>query len=658
LEDATLFNNPTQAIPQPVIDADTERGATLPPVESTAGMQHQAGADEATAESAEFAPGIGVSLEIVLYLALAAVGLILRLAELGTLVLSELEAREALAVFRILESNPTAVTPISSKPLMFAANGLLMTLLGTENAIPRLATVFAGVAILLMPLLFRRWIGSVAALIISVLLTISPVLLTASRTMAGSVWSILLALVALWALGRYHESKARAFAYVGAASIGLLIIGAESAGFLTAIMLGAGCIFAFSTVEDPDHSVRAGILATVRGFPLIGGLVVAAVTLFLIGTVFLLKVEGAAAFGEVVSRAISGFLARDPVNPVAFPLYTSLIYEPLLWVFGLVGAWLTLREEGDFLRRLLLGWLVAAVIASLIYPAALAEHALWLTLPLVGLSAIAIERVLTPVRDQFWNVPVWGPYLHAVAVVALLLIIGMRLLVVGQSVLRTQPSLVPQADVPALLLTGLTVALVVILFFLVGSIWGSRASWRGMGIGVLMFLSIYGLASGWRASVFGADDPREPWRPSPTAQNLMRLENDLKEVSLRQVGTAWDMPISVQWDDSGSVAWVLRHFKNVTFIDAANPTFNGPAIVLPRISPDPKAEKPRLGAAYVGTDYPVRYDFDRASIQYWDVLSWVYARDTRNRPEGTQRVALWVRGDVYGAAVTPAGDGK
>jgi hypothetical protein len=209
------------------------------------------------------------------------------------------------------------------------------------------------------------------------------------------------------------------------------------------------------------------------------------------------------------------------------------------------------------------------------------------------------------------------------------------------------------------LLAGLSVALLIILFFLIGSIWGARAAWRGLGIGAFIFLSIYGTASGWRASVFSIDDPREPWRPSPTAQNLARLETDLKEVSLRQVGTPYDMPVTVQWDDSGAVAWVIRNFKNTTFIDAANPTFNGPAILLPRTTPDVKAEKPKLGAAYVGTDYPVRYDFDRGTIQYWDILGWLYARDTREKPRGDQqRIALWVRGDLYGAAIIPAEPGK
>jgi len=642
-----MANNPTQAVEQPVFDSQPQSlEGELPslPVE--------------TIENAPVS-GVLISLEAVLYIVFLAIGLFLRLAELGTIVLSEIESREALAVFRTMGLGGTATAPISSKPLMFAANSLLMGILGTGNAIPRLATVFAGLAIILFPILFRRWIGSAAALIISGLLTLSPVLLTASRGMAGSVWSILLALITIWALGSYHETKRRNFALVGAACLGLLVIGSEGPGFLTAIMLAAGFIFAQSTVEDPDRTVRQNIGQTIRSFPWISALLVTAATLFLIGTVFFLKIQGAAAFGEVLSSGLSGFLSRNPVNPVAFPLYTSLIYEPIFWVFGIAGAWLTLREEGDFLRRLLLGWLVAGVIISLIYPAGLAEHALWLTLPLIGLSAITVERLLTPARDQFWNVPVWGPYLHAVAVVAIQLIAGINLLFIAQSVLRVTPSLVPQADFPRILLTGLTIALMIILFFLVGSIWGSRASWRGMGIGVLIFLGIYSFASGWRAAVFSVDDPREPWRPAPTAPNLARLENDLKEVSLRVVGTPYDMPVSVQWDDDGAVAWVLRNFKNITFIDNVNPTFNGPAILLPRTTVDIKEEKPKLGAAYVGTDYPVRYDFDRSSIQYWDILGWLYERNTRDKPSGTQlRIVLWVRGDVYGASVVPTEPGK
>jgi hypothetical protein len=191
------------------------------------------------------------------------------------------------------------------------------------------------------------------------------------------------------------------------------------------------------------------------------------------------------------------------------------------------------------------------------------------------------------------------------------------------------------------------VVLVVIVFFLVGSMWGARASWKGMGISLLLVLGLYSLGSGWRAAVTNADDPRELFHPQPAAHNLSLLLDTLKMASLRSTGTPYDVQIVVQPPkdapfDDGALAWILRRYYNVEYVTELAPTINTPVVITPRTD-----QQPSLGAAYVGQDFPVYYVWDRGTLG-WDILTWLYERETRVPSNSGARIVTWVRADVYG----------
>jgi hypothetical protein len=181
----------------------------------------------------------------------------------------------------------------------------------------------------------------------------------------------------------------------------------------------------------------------------------------------------------------------------------------------------------------------------------------------------------------------------------------------------------------------------------VGSMWGSRAAWRGTGIGLLLFLGIYSLGMGWRAAFLYADDPREFFQAHPAARNLNLMDATLEMASRRSTGAPYDMAIVVQTmpdgpTDSGALAWALRYFSHTSFVEELSPTTNTPVVITPKTN-----DKPVLGAAYVGQSFPVSYTWDRRNLS-WDFLTWLYERDTRTAPESNDRVIVWVRADVYG----------
>jgi uncharacterized protein (TIGR03663 family) len=598
------------------------------------------------------APRVLVSLELVIYVALLVLSLTLRLVELGTIPLNDREAYEALAAFRTIQPRAAGPRLIAHDPLMFTADALTMSIVGADTSSARLPTALLGVLLVAAPLLFRRWLGRASALLIAGLFAISPVLLAASRSMSGAVWSAALAVAGIYFVGRFLEMRRVTYAVAASTVLLMLVLAAEPAGFLTFLGMVVGIVFAQTTLDDDDHRYRSAVFETLRTWPWIPSVIVGGAATGLVAMVFVLYPEGLSGIGDVLYQALRGFAVRPAGYPFAYPLLTSLLYEPVLWVFGLTGVTIVLRRDSDapgvFIQRALVGWLIASIAWSLVFAGAGPDHALWLTLPLAGLAAITIERVLSPVRDSFWKVPTWGPWIHGLAVAATLAIAAINLLIVGRLIMNTLPDLMPRLERPMqLLMIFPALLLVAITFFLVGSMWGARAAWRGTGIGLLFFLGIYSLGMGWRAAVLDADDPRELFQAHPAARNLSLMNATLETASRRSTGAPYDMDIVVQTapdgpTDDGALAWALRYFSHTTFVDDLSPTTNTPVVITPKAN-----DKPVLGAAYVGQSFPVSYTWDRRNLG-WDFLTWLYERDTRTTPEGNDRVIAWVRADVYG----------
>src|SRR5258708_4283797 len=212
--------------------------------------------DSEVVAPASATPRLIISVELVVYVVLIMFSLVWRLPELGTIPPGDVEAHEALAAFHAVGTASVDSMLVAHKPLMFAANTLAMTLFGTDTATARLPTVLVAVLLIGMPILFRRWLGNVSAVIMSALLAISSVLFMASRIMSGPVWSMALALLAVYFVGRFIETRVPGYALAATTLLVMLVLMAEPAGFITFLGLLAGVLFALATTEDPDNRYR------------------------------------------------------------------------------------------------------------------------------------------------------------------------------------------------------------------------------------------------------------------------------------------------------------------------------------------------------------------------------------------------------------------
>jgi predicted membrane-bound mannosyltransferase len=600
--------------------------------------------------------------EIAIYVILVAFGLALRLPQLGAAPLDYPESHEALAAFRAIQPSAPGSPLVSTNPLMFGLNTIVMGIYKTDNFSARLATALVGVLVIFLPFLLRRWLGAPRALLMAALLALSPVLLSASYTMSGTVWSAALVLLTIWAVGQFVETRRIEFGMVGTVSGAMLLFTAESTGFITFLALLIGLIYALmsggegpveenieNNAEPRSARLRESFFDTLRSWPWIPGLVIALAAIAVVTTTFFIHPTGFSNIGEALNRGLSGLVTRPEGAPVAYPLWVSLLYEPVLWIFGIAGAFLVITEGGNFLARVFLGWFAVALVAGILYAGGLPMHALWFTLPLAGLAAIAVERVLTPVRERFVEVPGWAPWLHGVGMIVMLSALGIYILTLARALLRADDSdgFLPHFPQDIQHSQWIMILLVLLLmgmtFLLVGSTWSNRTAWRGTGIGLLIFLLFAGFGMGWRSALQQSDDARDPWHPHAVSTSMLLLRDTLQVMSLRQTGDAHDIQITVAVSDDSPVAWTLHDYNAVTYVPQISNALDTPLIIAP-LTQD---KNPKFGAVYIGQTFTVSSTFDRNRLSWWDYIPWLTLRETRIDPTADQQIVLWARSDVY-----------
>ncbi len=184
--------------------------------------------------------------------------------------------------------------------------------------------------------------------------------------------------------------------------------------------------------------------------------------------------------------------------------------------------------------------------------------------------------------------------------------------------------------------------LLIIGFFLAGSLWGTRAAWRGLGFGLLFYFLIAGLALGWQSSVTFAENPRELWQTKPTSHRIERLTDTLAEMSRFDNGERHQLTITVQAPDDGALAWALRHFDHVDYVDGLGIEVATGAVIAPF------GQELMLGADYVGQDFALSGEWALSDLSWMDFLAWLNVRETRFQPLPAEHYMLWVRKDVYG----------
>lgn len=203
------------------------------------------------------------------YGALLVVGGAMRLWDLGSRAVHHDESLHAYYAWKLASGDGYSHDPLMHGPLQFELNAAIFLLFGDSDYTSRLLYAVAGSALILLPLLFRKRLGTLGAIFTSAMLAFSPAMLYFSRFARNDI------LMAVWVLGlviclwRYiDEGKAR-YLHISAGLLALAFATKESAYLITGLLglyliglllaRNAGAITASAGVRVGETATAAAI---------------------------------------------------------------------------------------------------------------------------------------------------------------------------------------------------------------------------------------------------------------------------------------------------------------------------------------------------------------------------------------------------------------
>ena len=491
----------------------------------------------------------------------------LRFCSLGKYPLNDDEALSALAAAQGTSYASAFVIGddlTKSQPAYESLTRLVFQIFGASDLSARLVPAIAGVILALTPLLAWRVIGLPAAVVWSLLLAISPIFVTTSRSASAASLAAMGWMIAGMAwLGMQGDEQARSYRIFGAVGLGIVLASGAKA-FTGALVIGVtlllwkGASLLMSKKSEKPPMKQA---TDTRYF----WVVIGAILVFTMGLG--LSLEGLANFFDAIAEWFQGWREASPYQ-ISTILVMLPVYSPILLLFGSIGVISALRGRE---REPLLASLMAlvALIVVILYPSKDPEDLIWIVLPLGYLAS----RILAKLLEEQLNDPneMWVSGLTVILLV-LMLVASIQLVAIIGEEFEINPQVRFQRFV-----TLLGFSIVVVVLFGMG--WG----WRGARRSVLWVLAclaaILSVSGLWRLNYTdNVVAGRELWRARVASLGLHILLQSLESTSQTNTGIPNGLPIQFLGDPTPSLVWALREQKpmgdDITSENAA------PAIVL------------------------------------------------------------------------------
>jgi hypothetical protein len=549
--------------------------------------------------------GGSVRVEAVAYLILLLVGGWLRLSDLGWPPLSDTEARHALAA-SALSGNPSPFDPNLGNPppgvsYRVGTAGLIQ-LFGSSDAMARVLPALAGLALCFLPLLARRRLGAGGALALTALLSLSPVLVTVSRQ-AGSTSLACLGLVGFLvaligrdpsATGTRRATWAAAFAALALTSGSAWVQG------VVGLALGVGLLALRQT-----RRARSVYLSIRSSFSL-RELVVGLILVLGIATGLGSYPSGAADTFESLGSWLSGWSA-----PASMPVLSEILvipaYDPLLMVFGCIGAAIAFRRK-DELGVAAVFWSLGGLILAAVYPGRSSLDLAWVAVPVAYLASRGLLFLIgVLLSEQAWPrvAGMTGAY------VALAAFVYLQLAAYASDLGLDLPVLEPNVRL-VIVIIGILVLVALVLLF--GTGWSWSASGSAFAAAIFLVLSAVSIGSIVRLN-FGssAAEAGQLWEPRVSAVGLRELRFTLDFLSEAYLDDPGGLTLVVDGSVPPSLAWTVRRFEEAP-VSAGG---EAPPVVLA-----PSEAEPALRADYLGQLLAIAETNNWEGTFPPDVVSW------------------------------------
>jgi len=570
-----------------------------------------------------------LTVEAALYFIIALMAVGLRLYRLDGRPMQAGEAAQALAAWRAAQGLPQGSALGQHSPILFTTNMFLFVLFGANDFLARLVPALSGALLVIWPYFLRQRLGRMGALAASFLLALSPSTLFFSRYLGGEIVVAACAVAMTWGLFGYLDQRQPRHLYLVAAALGLaLSAGAGTYTFVLVVVtfvlvLALAHRFAvpseyWQTISDGWRAVR-GQNGLLRDCAALLVLVFA-----LICTGFLLHLSGLQDGIDLFSAWLSAFQPQAGGQPWYYHLQLLLVYEPLILVFGLAAV-IYLLKQRDLFSLFLAYWSAMAFLVYLVAGGRGPGDVLLIVVPLALLAGTFVGRLL----DELVAKASWvGEGLFVALACPMVVHLALEL---GGYASRGSRNYLLLALAALFILVGLLVLYWVSL--------GAGPTLRAGGLVLLLVLTILTVSISCYLNYRRSSDPREIVVASPTSRGIFDLVETVEMVSSRR-GDPRAIAMTVHQGAGPAVAWYLRDFEDVEFVDQLGPSVDTPVVIAPA-----EEQEPTLGANYSGQDFALTSSWKLQGLSESDLMRWLLYRRA-STPVQTDNVILWVKQEL------------
>ena len=547
------------------------------------------------------------TFETGIYILLIVLALGFRFGMLGATGLADQEATHAL---QALELSRGTGTIIGGQPGYVGLTTVLFTVFSGNEFWARFWSAVFGSGLVLVPVLFRKYLGKVPALVLAGLIVIDPAMISLSRTAASSIMGITCFFAGLGFFVNRRPILASLF-------WGVFL----SAG--TEIWIGVFAFFvsffAFKSVFDLNEE-KIQINWKKLVFP---GIVFAIV----ITSQLMIHPNGISGIGTSLAVYFQSWQVNESIDLGHFLIESILLQLPLI-LFGLAAAISGLIRK-DKLTGFLATWWALAFITVLLNPSRNTLLLGWATIPLLCLTAILLTKFFSTIRfDSKW--------------------IGIGQIVFSFFMIATSffylMNITNSPEVDPILFRNKLVAVFLPLILLIAITGLFTWGWNSPSAknGLLTTLSVLGVmmlfSNGWKAAGWTSLIQMQLWKTDRTVTGDQILLKELSDLGRWTSGQANGLEIEVSGIKSPSIDWALRNFSHVTHSGQVNQNTTTQVLIT---STDIQFG---TAASYRGQKIVWSQTPDILNMKIWSWIKWLVYRQA---PLQSQEVLLWARNDLF-----------
>lgn len=560
-----------------------------------------------------------------LYALVAILAGVLRFTTLNSQPLTPAEAAEALDAWNLWQSE--GISQVAGSPSYHSLTAVLGQLVGFNDITVRFMPAVFGWAIVFLPWFLRHRCGRMGALVASLLMALSPILILLSRTAGGQMMAIFAGLLTFIAWLRFQETKQSNWFYVFvvAVSFGLLTAPLYY-GFLATLtiawviqsLLGPAILIDEFGNQEPIQLPNRQAL---KNSALI------ALAIFIIGgTAAFFSLAGIGASANLAVDWLAQFWSRTDGRLLVQPFGAIFRFELAAVLLGIPAVIWAARRELSF-PLFLTYWAIAGLLMLLIQRG-VTFNLLLITIP----GSLLIGKFINDLTSQSNR---WYSLSFAVMVA----IAGA--IILANLARFTRLGALQGSQLASY--SGLLIVIPIVLIFLIVSViwnWDERLVPAGLALGLLSLLLVYSWGLGWWLGHDATNDTRESIIVSGTDDDVPRVARNLSELSWDLTNSSDGIEITSSLD-SPSLRWYLKQF-DVDFSSGFLSNESDSQIILTSAN-----SNPNLASSYVGTDFghlrlPPIGQLDNLQKIRW----WLFHESTL--PIEQERAIMWLRSDLVG----------